>query len=109
MNAAGIARPGLIAPARRLQILEQLDMVPAGQSQQRCLHHGSRMANDAAEILVAHLADKNKLKAQQVAKECQRPLQVRHRETRMVGPGNSRHVRSPSAMSWRVLLASAPL
>src|SRR5439155_10783230 len=78
--------------ARGREILEQLQvMAAAWKSQERGLDDGTRVANNLAEVVIAHFAGEHQLESQHVPKESQRRVQVGDREARVVRARDARH------------------
>src|SRR5262249_18318078 len=83
------------ALAWRLDVLEQLDVMPGGEPDHGRLDRGAGQADDAAEILVAHLAGAEDLQAEHVAEECEGSFQVGDGEAGVMGSDDGVHEEAP--------------
>lgn len=89
---AGVVGVGVTTGPARLTVFEQLDMVArgasrAGQTQQRDAQLGVRVADDGAKVWLAAVPLGDQLKAEQIAVERDRSVQVADGEPGCAGFG----------------------
>src|SRR5438445_590883 len=92
MRAAGIARPGLAALSGRVEVFKQLDMMPTpSKAQQGRFHNAAGQADDPAKVIITNFAGEHDFEPEKIAEKRQRPVQVGHGKTGMMGAGDGFH------------------
>lgn len=93
--AAGVAGARRDALSGRVEVFQKLHVMAGGDAQQGELDRAAGQADDAAEIIVAHLPGHGDLEAQDIAEKRLRLVQVGNGEAGVMSAEDTGHI-SPS-------------